>query len=56
MFEQLLMGVFEASLKFMEIKDRRNPLIKNLDRAEEFAYMELKNAIKDVEEYLKTED
>lgn len=49
----LFLELLEAAVHLVEIKDKRNPLVKSFDRAEEYAYMQLKTAVENIEGYLK---
>ena len=52
----LFFELFEVAEKYVEIKGKKNPMVTYVDRAEEFALMELRNAVQKIENYLKEED
>lgn len=55
MENRFFLPLFEAVLQYMDIKDKKNPLIKHVDRSEEFAYNELKSVIDEIEKFLKAD-
>lgn len=49
----LFMELFEAAINYVEFKEQKNPLVKSIDRTEEFLFMELKSVVDKIEKVLQ---